>query len=673
MSASMENQLYLKQLIRADQLNAVRRSVLISIPINIALGTIIMVVTILYGHVVPGVTWFAGTLIINTLRIALCRAPLPGAPATGLLAGFTKLSLKRHLEIASVLAFISGSIWALMPLLCEGYTAPQSTFYLVVICGITAGAVTHGNAYAVIPTAFILPPLLAMAGCLFYAGGADRIGLALATVLYLGALIRSARESHALFYEGSRRKNEATALAGSLSQANARTAEIAEEMHRRAVHDTLTGLLNRAGFASEVEALTSGPHKSMCLMILDLDGFKSVNDVFGHRAGDDVLTEVARRLQNTLPSSFTTARLGGDEFAVVFDPEASRARPNQIADQLIAAIGQPFKGFDAGRVGVSIGIHQTRDRIGFSEMMICADSALYAAKSAGRNRHYVFDDQLDNRLKMKRDIERDLPRALADEKLYMVFQPIMGDGGRRLSNLEALLRWDHPRHGPIPPADIVEVAAVLGLSEALMQFILDRSGNLIRQLKALGKEDVWVAVNVSPREMSRLPVDAFVLDALKRWAVPSAMLEIEITEETAMDMRAVQGKLAVLSQAGVRLAIDDFGVGYSSLSSLRHLQVDRIKIDKSFVTGLIESPADQVMVQAIINLGRSLDLDVVAEGVETAEIQAMLQTFGCRTMQGYHLGRPASLEQTLDCITRTTPEPARNSALAASVPPALRG
>ncbi|NHT76671.1 EAL domain-containing protein [Rhizobiaceae bacterium CRRU44] len=648
MSAATENLAYLKQLISADQLNAVRRSVLISIPINIALATIIMVVTIFYGHVFPGVIWFLGTLIINGLRIALCLSPLPGAPATGLLAWLSRLSVKRHLQIAAVLAFISGLIWAMMPLLCEWYTSPQSTFYLVVICGITAGAVTHGNAYATIPTAFILTPLLVMAGCLVYAGGIDRIGLALATFLYLGALIRSARESHALFYEGSRRKNEATALAGSLTQANVRTAELAEEMHRRAVHDTLTGLLNRAGFASEVEALNLGPHKSMCLMILDLDGFKSVNDVFGHLAGDEVLIEVAWRLRDTLPNSFTIARLGGDEFAVVFDPEADRARPDQIADQLIAAIGQPFKGFDAGRVGVSIGIHQTRDRSGFSEMMICADSALYAAKSAGRNRHYIFDEQLDNRLKMKRDIERDLPRALATEQLYMVFQPIMGQGGHRLTNFEALLRWDHAKHGPVPPGDIVEIAAVLGLSEVLIQFILRQSGVLIEKLRGLGQNELWVAINVSPREMSRLPIDDFVSQALKQWNVPSSMLEIEITEETAMDTRAVQGKLAVLRQAGVRLAIDDFGVGYSSLSSLRNLQVDRIKIDRSFVTDLMASAADRVMVQAIINLGRSLEIDVVAEGVETEDVKVMLQSLGCSTMQGYHLGRPGSLQQAIE-------------------------
>ncbi|MDV6333050.1 bifunctional diguanylate cyclase/phosphodiesterase [Asticcacaulis sp. 201] len=647
-----QNLKFLNELIQADQLSAVRRSILISIPINIALAAIIMVVTVLYGHVFAGVAWFAATCVINALRIGLCRSPLPGSPAKGILAGLARLTTGQHLMFASILALISGSIWALMPLLCDGYTAPQAVFYLVVICGITAGAVTHGNAYAIIPSCFILPPLLSMAGCMVYAGGVDHIGIAFATILYLGALIRSARESHALFREASRRKNEATSLAGSLTQAHARTTEIAEEMHRRAIHDTLTGLLNRAGFANEVETLMSGLHKSLCLMILDLDGFKSVNDVFGHRAGDDVLIEVAVRLRQTLPNGFTIARLGGDEFAIIFDPEASCVQPREVADRLISAIGRPFPGFDSGRVGVSIGIHQTRNRVGFSEMMICADSALYAAKSGGRNRHYMFDEQLNNRLNMRRDVERDLPKALADGQLYMVYQPIMNEGGRRLSNFEALLRWDHPRHGSISPVDIVEIAAVLGLSEALMKHILTKTGDILTRLMALGRTDIWVAVNVSPREMSRLPVDAFVLNALKAQGIPTSMLEIEVTEETAMDIRAVQGKLSVLSQAGIRVAIDDFGVGYSSLSSLRHLQVDRIKIDNSFVTELTRSSADQLMVQAIINLGHSLDMEVVAEGVETAEIQAMLQTFGCRVMQGYHLGHPMTPDVALNWMSQ---------------------
>ncbi|WP_052019490.1 bifunctional diguanylate cyclase/phosphodiesterase [Asticcacaulis sp. YBE204] len=638
----------LTALIRADQLATVRRSVKISIPINIALSLIIMTVTVYYGHAEAGVLWFAAALGINMVRVALCQAPFPGATAKGAFAGMAKLSVDRHLFIASLAALVSGSVWALIPALCEGYTSAQFGFYLVVICGITAGAVVHGNAYAIIPICFIVPPLMSMAGCLFYAGGFDRIGLALATLLYLGALIRSALESEVMFRDGSGRKNEATSLAGSLKQAHARTTEVAEEMRHRAVHDALTGLLNRSGFAAEVDRRVSQDSTPLCLMILDLDGFKSVNDVFGHRAGDDVLVEVARRLKDTPSDGFTIARLGGDEFAVLFDPDKVAMPVPDIANRIITAIGEPFDGFDAGRVGVSIGIHQTRERVSFSEMMVCADTALYAAKSGGRNRFHRFDETLSNRLGMKRDIERDLPRALSEHQLHMWYQPIFSDGGRRFSHFEALLRWEHDKHGWVSPVDIVENAAVLGLSEPLLKYILREACAMTARLKASGLDRSWVAVNISPREMSRLPVETMVFEALKQANVAPSTIEIEITEETAMDMRAVEGKLAVLAEGGIRLVIDDFGVGYSSLSSLRHLRVDRLKIDNSFVIGLTDSTSAQVMVQAIVNLGHSLGMEVVAEGVENAETQALLQRFGCRNMQGYHLGRPMTGDAALE-------------------------
>ncbi|MDC7684601.1 bifunctional diguanylate cyclase/phosphodiesterase [Asticcacaulis sp. BYS171W] len=636
--------------IRADQLATVRRSVKISIPINIVLSLIIMTVTVYYGHAQSGVLWFATALLINMVRVALCQAPFPGTAAKGAFAGMAKLSVDRHLFIASLAALTSGSVWALMPALCEGYTSAQSGFYLVVICGITAGAVVHGNAYAIIPICFIVPPLMSMAGCLFYAGGFDRIGLACATLLYLGALIRSALESEVMFRYGSQRKNEATTLAGSLKQAHARTTEVAEEMRHRAVHDALTGLLNRSGFAAEVERRVLDNAQPLCLMILDLDGFKSVNDVFGHRAGDDVLVEVARRLKTIARDGFTIARLGGDEFAVLFDADAAPA--DEIAGRIITAIGQPFDGFDAGRVGVSIGIHHPRDRVSFSEMMVCADTALYAAKNGGRNRFHHFDATLSDRLDMKRDIERDLPRALTEHQLHMWYQPIFSNGGRTFSHFEALLRWEHDKHGWVSPVDIVENAAVLGLSEPLLKYILAEACAMTARLKASGLDKSWIAVNISPREMSRLPVETMVFEALKQAGVSPSMIEIEITEETAMDMRAVEGKLAVLAEGGIRLAIDDFGVGYSSLSSLRHLRVDRLKIDKSFVIGLTDSTSAQVMVQAIVNLGHSLGMEVVAEGVENAETQALLQRFGCRNMQGYHLGRPMSKDAAIEWATK---------------------
>jgi len=644
----------LDDLIRMDQLVAVRHGVLISIPINILLSLIVTGVTFYYGSPVAGLLWFAAATAINLVRIGLCRAPLPGAPeGRGLFAGFSRFSVDQHFRLGTLAAFVAGCIWALMPALCGGYTTPQSTFYLIVICGITAGAVTHGTAYAYIPISFLTPPLVSMAACLtIFMGGFDRYGLAAATGLYIFALVRASLQSQTMFRDGSRGKNKATALAASLRAAHVTATEVAEEMRHRAIHDTLTGLLNRSGFMQAVDLRTaerkSGealrnmqvPVRPLCLMILDLDGFKSVNDVFGHRAGDEVLIEVAQRLRRTLSKDFTLARLGGDEFAILFEADRIRNIPAIIADRIVAEIAVPFTGFDAGRVGISIGIYESHDGEDFSEMMVRADAALYAAKSGGRNRHYSFDETLSHRLSMKRDIERDLLRALNEGELHMWYQPILCDGGRRLSNFEALLRWEHPRYGWVPPADIVETAAVIGLSEPLLKYIINEVCQMIGRLEATHPDTVWVAINVSPREMSRLPVDAYILDRLKTLNIPPQRLELEVTEETAMDICEVQDKLKTLSDAGIRIAIDDFGVGYSSLSSLRQLSVDRIKIDNSFIRNLPASAADQVMVQAIINLGHSLGIEVVGEGVETRDIQTLLQGLGCDTMQGYHLGRP---------------------------------
>lgn len=637
----------LDDLIRLDQLVAVRHSVQISIPINFILSLIVTAVTAYYASLEAGILWFLAATTANLVRIGICRAPLPGSTtdAKGLFSGFSRLSVDRHFQLATIAAFISGCVWALMPALCGGYTTPQANFYLVVICGITAGAVTHGNAYAYIPISFLIPPLMSMAVSLsLFSGSFDRYFLTAATILYTFALARSALQSQAMFRDGSRGKNKATTLAASLRTAHITATEVAEEMRHRAIHDTLTGLLNRSGFMNAVDLKTSARSKAsrkpLCLMILDLDGFKSVNDVFGHRAGDEVLIEVARRLERTLSKDFTIARLGGDEFAIMFESDKSRNIPAIIADRIVAEISVPFAGFDAGRVGISIGIFESRKGEDFSEMMIRADAALYAAKSGGRNRYYAFDEDLDNRLSMKRDIERDLSRALNDGELQLWYQPIMCEGGRRLSNFEALLRWKHPRYGWVPPADIVETAAILGLSEPLLKFIIAEVCQMICRMEAIHPGNVWVAMNVSPREMSRLPVDTYILDALKAHNISPQRLEVEVTEETAMDICTVQDKLKTLSDAGIRIAIDDFGVGYSSLSSLRQLSVDRIKIDNSFIRNLPKSEADQVMVQAIINLGHSLGIEVVGEGVETEEIQNLLQGLGCEAMQGYHLGRP---------------------------------
>jgi diguanylate cyclase (GGDEF)-like protein len=636
----------LQQRIRADQLLAVRRTVLMSIPVNVLLGVASVLVAWNAGLGAEALSWFAVSSAVNLLRLVLSRMPLPAADVRG-------WSVEQHLHAHWALALAGGTAWALIALLCAGYTSPQTLFYIAIQCGITAGAVTHGFAYARIPISFISPPLLVGIACLFYAGGFDRSCLAAMVLLYLLALIRSSLESEKAFRENSRLKNQATAMSHSLEIANDHAIGVAEEMRHRASHDALTGLLNRSGFLDEARRRTHGNARGFCLMLLDLDGFKSINDAFGHRAGDNLLIEVAARLREDLPERFTVARLGGDEFAVLFAVKEA-GEPEALAQRLIESIAMPFSVLDRGRVGVSIGICRSL-RVDIDELMACADFALYAAKDGGRNRYHVFDDRLRARLDMRRDIERDLGRALAAEELEVWYQPILGKGGIGLDSLEALLRWNHPKLGWIPPQELVAVASLAGLSEPLMRFILNDVCTMMQTLQAVGLPHVRVAMNVSPREMAQLSIDELILGKLKKYDLPPAMLEIEITEEAAMNFQAVQGKLAALSDAGVQIAIDDFGVGYSSLGALRQLRVNRVKIDRGFVTGIAASSESQALVLAVLNLAQSFKFDVVAEGVETAEDLYRLQELGCPAMQGYFLGRPKPRHATIEWIGQLQP------------------
>jgi len=656
---------HLDRLIRRDQLEAVRASVQQALPVNVLLGLAGFLVALHSGHGAVGGLWFSTSAAVNGLRFGLCRAPCVGLAMSPGRAPISEeaasRAIDRHLWLACLAALLSGSVWAFLPILCDGYTSAQTLFYLTVTCGITAGAVTHGIAYARIPICFITPPLLSVAGCLLAVGGFDRTCLAATVLLYLAALIRSAIATERGFRETSRLKNEATALAEARKAAHASASALAEEMRARATHDGLTGLLNRAGFVQRAEErLAAGA--SVCLMLLDLDGFKSVNDVYGHSTGDRVLAEVARRIRAALPVECDAARLGGDEFALVYDTGRVIESPAALAERLIRTVSEPFESFDTGRLGVSVGIcHRPADSL--THLLSCADEALYAAKHSGRNHVRLFDDGLSTRLEMRRDCERDLSQALAEGELDVWFQPIFGGDGRSVTNLEALVRWHHPVHGWVPPADLISAAAMAGLTESLLRFILEQACTMLCTLRARGFHDLSVAMNVSPREMAQIAVDEIVLERLRLLGLPATALEIEITEETALDIEAVQGKLLALSRAGIRMALDDFGTGYSSLASVRQLRADRVKIDRSLVTGLTEAEDKRGLVQAVLGLGRALGLEVVAEGIETADDLATLQAMGCPFMQGYHLGRPQPRDdilRLLDARLRATAqEPVR--------------
>lgn len=653
----------LEGLIRLDQLRAVRRSVLISLPVTILLSLSNLAMASYGGQGGAGLVWFWASIAVNLMRSLLCGFP----PRAMLLDGRESPAIRRWFRAMCLLAWCSGMVWAAVPLLCDGYTTSQAPFFLVVVCGITAGAVVHGTAYARVPICFITPALFSIIVCLVWNGSFEQRMLAATVALYTVALVRSAWEGEVAFLQASRSKQEARALAASLHEAHRQTLDIAEDLRHRATHDMLTRVLNRAGFLQALDdslartaasrdapAPEDGPH---CLMLLDLDGFKSVNDLFGHKAGDLLLAEVAQRLRRALPRGYVLGRLGGDEFAVLGrlspDTLAPEREAAELATRLTAAVAIPFTVCDAGRVGVSIGVFCEQPpgtAVNGEEMLSCADAALYAAKRSGRNRFCLFDDALRHQREVTRDIERDLPRALAEGALQVHYQPLLRRPCGTLAGAEALLRWNHPRHGPIDPPAIILAAASAGQAELLLRFILRDVCGMIATLHQMGHADAVVSMNVSPREMTQFGVARLVMSTLAEFGLPPGMLEIELTEEAMMDLRIAQAGLDTLGRAGVRIAIDDFGVGFASLGSLQKLEVDRIKIDRSFISGMVGTRSDQVLVQAVLSLARSLEIEVVAEGVENEETLQMLDRFGCPTVQGYHLSLPLPPAALLDRV-----------------------
>lgn len=646
-----ENPASLAQLIRADQLTAVRHTVLLSIPVNVVLGLISTFVAWSAGKLSIALIWLSCSAIVNALRILVCRMPveriaaLPLVPA--LFARRGESAVDTNLRLQWILAFLSGMVWAGVPFLCEGYTTPETLFYLTCVCGITAGAVTHGFAYSRIPISFITPPLLSIIACLAWQGDTIHVSLSLAVLLYLAALLRGSTVSEKLVSDASALKNQATSATAALKVANDNLSEFAGKMQYQAQHDLLTGLMSRAGFMDMSDQLVREREHPLCMMFLDLDGFKVVNDAYGHDAGDQVLEEVAQRLQASLDAEFTLARLGGDEFVVLYPLTPHAEPPESVAARLIDTIRKPFARLASKHIGLSIGIYlSSEDDI--NEMLVCSDAALYEAKRRGRNQFCFFTDKLNAHLQMKRDVERDLAAALRNGELEVWFQPIVQRNGKSLDGFEALLRWQHGKHGWIAPPDLIEIAALSGLSEDLLRFILSEVVDMIRLLQAAQLTHLRVAMNVSPREMEQVLVDDLVMEKLVEFKFPPEMLEIEITEESAIDLQIAAQTLATLSALGVSIAIDDFGVGYSSLGFLRQMRVSRVKIDRSFVTDLIRKAENQALVRAVLHLSGSFRFQVVAEGVESADDLKMLQEMNCPAMQGYYFSPPMPRGRAMD-------------------------
>ncbi len=383
----------------------------------------------------------------------------------------------------------------------------------------------------------------------------------------------------------------------------------------------------------------------MGLLFIDLDGFKLINDSLGHHAGDQLLIEVARRLESAVGRQDTVARLGGDEFVILLEHVSSRSDVIPIARQIASQFASPFNLGDrslvvTSSIGIAVG---DGTEIDAESLLRNADVAMYRAKSSGKDRFVTFEAGMQSDTLARLETENDLRRALTNGEFRVHYQPIVSMQSHRIVEVEALVRWQHPTRGLIAPADFIPIAEETGLIIPLGLWVLNQACRQTRLWQEQFPSDppLVVGVNLSPRQFQSGDLTGQVKRALQDTGLRPEFLEIEITE--GMIMRDVESTITIMQQLkalGIKLAIDDFGTGYSSLSYLRRLPLDVLKIDRSFINGLGQLHEDTTVVQAIISVAKSLGLSVTGEGIESAAQAAHLERWNCDRGQGFHYGRP---------------------------------
>jgi diguanylate cyclase (GGDEF)-like protein/PAS domain S-box-containing protein len=424
------------------------------------------------------------------------------------------------------------------------------------------------------------------------------------------------------------------------------------ELERLALYDPLTGLPNRALFTDRLgHALERRAHTSAtAVYFVDLDRFKRINDSLGHAAGDEVLREVARRLQGALRPEDTVARFGGDEFTILCESVGGVFEAVGVADRLQGPISEPIKAGGAElRLSASIGfaLAENGELVEGQRLIEDADAAMYRAKERGGARAELFDSAMRERAVEAMTVEQELQRGLERGELRLFYQPLVDLDTGLLLGAEALLRWEHPERGLLAPAAFLEVAEESGLIVDIGAWAVREGCRQLKEWQRRGAaSDLRLSVNLGARELTHPDVVATVLGAVRGAGIDPGSLCIEVTETTAMADRASGFRaLRELSHAGVRVAIDDFGTGYSSLEHLRSMPADSLKIDRSFVHGMSSDSSDNALVAATLALGRALGMDVVAEGIETGEQASSLRDLACPIGQGDLFARPLPPEE----------------------------
>jgi diguanylate cyclase len=566
----------------------------------------------------------------------------------------------RVLRILVAGALVSGLCWAVIPLFF--HDAASGTYHgqiFFIITGVAAGAMIQSTAYARHAIAFFGPVLLATVFTFLQAGDMLQTIVGINASMLLMLMTRASLKSEAAYVASQNAALTATSLARSLSQANREIQSKNGRLEVLANRDPLTGLVNRSVFHDRLKQMVDTCHDNWCklaVLVLDLDRFKSINDIYGHHAGDRVLIEFSERIRECVTPDDLVGRLGGDEFAIVIAGPDAPGRARLVAEAIVSRAADPVT--IAGRratIGTSVGIaHYPEHASNASDLFTFADMALYEAKALGRRRVVAFNDVLCNRIQRERLIESSLEQAIANGEVRAVFQPQVVIGTGEVIGFEALVRWTSPTLGEVKPAEIVDAANVVHHSRALTGLMANEACRLVALLDRRGFQHATVAVNLSPREFASYSPSALLTETIARHGVRASRIEVEITEEALLDTKSSEAELKALDQAGFKLAVDDFGMGHSSFAYLLDFKIDVLKIDRSFIHGITTNRHNQALVTALISAGRALAIDVLTEGVETVEDAETLRLLGCRLAQGYLYGKPMRIEDIEGWLDQST-------------------
>ena len=421
--------------------------------------------------------------------------------------------------------------------------------------------------------------------------------------------------------------------------------------YNRSACDQLTQLPDRVLFNQQLNraiAVADARDTMLGVAFLDLDRFKNINDTLGHEAGDCLLQQVAERLQASLRAYDVVARWGGDEFTLMLPGLRSAEDITHIAGRILKRLAAPFQVQDqelfvTASLGIALSPYDGKDG---QTLLRNADAAMYQAKSRGRNNFQVYFEEINADARNQLNLETDLRKALDNRELFLCYQPQVDLATGEWIGLEALIRWQHPVLGLIPPGRFISIAEETGLIESIGHWVLQEACGQYGRWRQKGFPTIRLAVNLSAQQFQRSSLVRSVMHVLNSTDFDPRYLELEVTESAAMhDVKFAIDLLKKLSHAGIQIAMDDFGTGYSSLSVLKHFPLDTIKIDRSFVMDLVDSPSDAAIASTIIALAKGLNFKVLAEGIETVEQIAVLSDMGCDYAQGYWYSRPLTVEQ----------------------------